>query len=685
MSTTTTAFGRRCRRTIIVATITALAATCLATTSAAAATLQGHVVSGTGASAMPLGGARVTLFQSTQVGARVVGSTQADLSGAFSLKLAAGRAQQYVVAKNGAHGVLVALLGDPASKQVTVNELTTIAAAYATAQLAANVKISGTSLQLKAAAGMAGNLVSPVTGSASKVITSPPNRNETNAWRSLGTLANLLVPCTRDDAACAKLLSASTAGSNGTTWTAAQQIARNPARNLKQLFALSNDAHVFTPYLTAKFGPSAASKWTRLDAFTLAVKLNASGRTTSGKEDCPFGGIGNIAFDLKGNAWMTNNVVQGTPDSAHCIIVLRPDGRPAKGEQGGPTSPVTGGGIVGQGFGLGFDPSGRLWSGNFGWGSTASMPTIDGTTQGGGVSLFDGTGTAISGSYGYPGAVYRVQGIVSDNRGNIWIAGYGNNIVQVFPGGNPTSTYPVYKDPNNTEPFDIRLDANGDAWVSYTGTSAASKLHFTASGVQTLATVAVGSAGNPKGVAVDQDGNVWVAAGKNNKVFAFDTNGTPLGGFDGGGLNGPWGVTVDSSGSLWAANFGGTTQIDTKYGITHLCGFTATACPTGGKPGDPLTPSTGFTLPSGGAPVRLHSGELLYGKEGPKTYKPLMRQTATEVDAAGNLWVTNNWKPSGAIDTAGGNPGGDGIVVFLGIAAPVQPTLYNAPAMAHGK
>ncbi|MEI7439575.1 MAG: hypothetical protein WCK20_07905, partial [Thermoleophilia bacterium] len=141
MSTTTTAFGRRCRRTIIVATITALAATCLATTSAAAATLQGHVVSGTGASAMPLGGARVTLFQSTQVGACVEPTTRADLSGAFSLKLAAGRAQQYVVAKNGAHGVLVALLGDPASGQVTVNELTTIAAAYATAQLAANVKI----------------------------------------------------------------------------------------------------------------------------------------------------------------------------------------------------------------------------------------------------------------------------------------------------------------------------------------------------------------------------------------------------------------------------------------------------------------------------------------------------------------------------------------------------------------
>ena len=674
--------SRRLRQAIVLAAAVALGLTCLP--AAGAATLHGAVVSGTGADATPLGGAGITVYRATQLGARKVAATQADLAGNFSVKLPAGTSQNYVVARNGSHGVLVALLGKTAPSHVTINELTTVAAAYATAQLANGTRISGTSLQLTAAMGMGANLVSTSTGRASKVITSPPNGNETNAWRSLGTLANLLVPCTRDDAACADLLSTTKAGANGTTWSAAQQIAHNPARNVKQLFALSNNAHVFTPYLTAKFGPSAKSKWTRLDAFTLAVKVNAAGRTTKGKEDCPFGGPGNLVFDLKGNAWITNNVVQGTPDSTHCIIVLRPDGRPAKGEQGGPSSPVTGGGIVGQGFGIGFAPTGQLWSGNFGWGSSSSMPTIDGTTPGGSVSVFDSAGNALSGPYGYASSTYRVQGTVSDALGNVWAASYGNSKVQVFPGGDAATTFPAYADAN-TEPFDIRLDANGDAWVSYTGTSTASKLRYTASGVQKLTTVNVGSAGNPKGVAVDQAGNVWVAAGSNNKVFAFDTNGTPLGSFDGGGMNGPWGVTVDSSGSLWAANFGGVTQVDTKYGVTHLCGFTGTSCPTGGKPGDPLTPSTGFTLPSGGAPVTLHSGQLLYGKKGPKTYKPLMRETAAEVDAAGNLWVTNNWKPSGAIDTAGGNPGGDGIVVFLGVAAPVQPKPYNAPASAPGQ
>ena len=38
---------------------------------------------------------------------------------------------------------------------------------------------------------------------------------------------------------------------------------------------------------------------------------------------------------------------------------------------------------------------------------------------------------------------------------------------------------------------------------------------------------------------------------------------------------------------------------------------------------------------------------------------------------AGNVWVTNNWKPSGLNDLIK-NPGGDGMVIFVGLAAPVK-------------
>ena len=48
----------------------------------------------------------------------------------------------------------------------------------------------------------------------------------------------------------------------------------------------------------------------------------------------------------------------------------------------------------------------------------------------------------------------------------------------------------------------------------------------------------------------------------------------------------------------------------------------------------------------------------------------MMRQTGVEIDQAGNLWSINNWKPLFGIDTIGMNPGGDGIVIFVGMAPP---------------
>ena len=54
-------------------------------------------------------------------------------------------------------------------------------------------------------------------------------------------------------------------------------------------------------------------------------------------------------------------------------------------------------------------------------------------------------------------------------------------------------------------------------------------------------------------------------------------------------------------------------------------------------------------------------------------YCPLMRITSSSVDGARNLWVNNNWKPSGAIDLLE-NPDRDGLVIFIGVA---EPELYR--------
>jgi len=58
---------------------------------------------------------------------------------------------------------------------------------------------------------------------------------------------------------------------------------------------------------------------------------------------------------------------------------------------------------------------------------------------------------------------------------------------------------------------------------------------------------------------------------------------------------------------------------------------------------------------------------------GTKSFIPMMRTTGVNIDAAGNVWTCNNWKPNfdnDAIGGAAGNPGGDGMLIWVGLARP---------------
>lgn len=672
-----------------------LALTLLATWAMAAAAphrpvlLQGTVSSG-GIQPLAIAGADITIYQARVGTPHALGTGTSDRNGNFSIEVESSDGILYAVARQGKSVELATVIGSEIPANITINEMTTVATAYAMAQWFKNKGIAGKPLPLQVAAGMAENLVSATTGMPSTVIQMPPNANQTNAWRSLGTLANILAACVRNSGHACTDLFALTVASKGskptTTLEAMVNIARNPAANVRPLFALGEAVKVYQPYLEARHGPDTPDEELRLDAFTLAVKFNATGRIdANGDEECPFGGLGNIAFDENGYAWITNNVVQGTPYSADCLIVLKPNGQPADGTGNTPDSPLFGGGILGQGFGIGFDPSGNVWSGNFGWGGV--NPTDASGNPGGSVSKFSRTGVPLSpDDFGYTSGLYRVQGTVSDKRGNIWLASYGNNKVQIFPKGNPNSNFPPYIDVNTT-PFDIRLDDDGSGWVTYTGTSVLSKFTLAKDKLVRQFTVPIGTAADPKGTGVDSKGNAWVAAGAANAVYAFDKLGRLLGAFIGGGIVGPWGLAVDSDDKVWIANFGGPEQADLKYRVSRLCGANPSKCPAGLELGDPITNDVGYTLPSGGDEVLLHDGNPLYFPVPLKSYKPLMRSTAVQIDMAGNLWCTNNWKPNGVIDVVKNpdlvnNPGGDGVVIFVGLAAPVMPTLYSAPPKA---
>jgi hypothetical protein len=143
-----------------------------------------------------------------------------------------------------------------------------------------------------------------------------------------------------------------------------------------------------------------------------------------------------------------------------------------------------------------------------------------------------------------------------------------------------------------------------------------------------------------------------------------------------GGIDAPWGLCVDGNDNVWVGNFGAL-ALDSDYttaALTTLAGANPATRPAGLNAGDPISPPTGYTLPSAGEPVLLRNGEPVY-RDGTECYTPLMRATSCQIDQAGNVWVVNNWKTRFAtnFEPNHGNPGGDGLVIFVGLAKPPAP------------
>ena len=627
--------------------------------------LMGTVQSGGTTSTLPLADVLVTLYEATENTPLALGSATTDAAGRFSLNISRITSDSifYAIASLGGGLQLVAIIGLSIPDSITINELTTVAAAFSMAQFAQNGMIAGNAFGLRIASGMTENLVSLLTGGSSKVLLSSPNGDETNSLRSTRALANLLVACIQKQPCAAASLYVLATPPNGPTPSATFQalvnIARYPTNNVVGIYTQSKALEMYLPSLQ-----------NIPDAWTIAVKVN-----DSGSDEMLFGGPANIVFDHNGYAWVTNNVVQGTPGSARCIMVLKPNGQPAGGENGTPKSPITGGGLLGTGFGIDIDTRGSVWVGNFGWGGDPNdIPAQDGN---GSVSQFDALGLPISGPDGYQGGAVRAQGTVSDRGNNIWIASYDNNRVVVFPDGDPTRSFWV-QEMDESSPFDIAIAQDGSAWVTNSGgltpESASSVCNYVLDKGSLRLQFGMALGHSLKGMSLDSHGNAWIASGGDDAVYLLSPKGKVLGKFSGGGTNCPWSATVDGDDNVWVANFGPMT-FGNNYNnaaISKLAGVNPDTRPRGLKTGDPISPPTGYTLPSAGSQVLLHNGDPLYGPGAPPSFSPLMRQTNCVIDQAGNIWAINNWKPNFTVDFLPnkGNPGGDGIVIFVGLAKP---------------
>lgn len=654
------------RRTLLIAALLSLLAAMLPAT-AGAERLEGRV-QGAGALPQPF---RVSLLQadSGAPGPVVLGTAMTRRSGTFTLRYRSsaspGGVRYLTAARPGraaeagypvpvsSYRLATVLGAGPPPARATLNERTTVAAAYAMAQFFDGGRIVGENPGLRNAAAMTTNLVHAGNGGLSSVLRGFPNGRSTATLATFNSLANLTALCRRPSGRCAQLLALS--GQPGgdqaaDTLSGLVQLARNPWHSSRHLFALSRSApQAYRPALGGGERP---------DAWTLALRFEGAPETMNGP--------GNFAIDASGSLWVLNNYeysrnVKAGPCGSEKLLRFTPTGRAFPG------SPYEGGGVNGAGFGISFDPAGRLWLGNFGFAAKGCErpPPSDS------VSLFRPDGEALSpdasGSSGggfTAGEISWPQGTVSDRAGNIWIANCGNDSVTRYPNGVPL--------PNTNlgavglqRPFGIAVNASGTAFVASNGNS--SVVVLGPDGRPTAASPVTGSGlDRPLGIAVDSRGYVWIANSakivppckggsltieggpQQGSVTLLGPDGTPARRrpIEGAGLLTPWGVAIDGDDIVWVANFSGQR-------LSQLCGTRPRRCPPGKR-------RTGASI----SPPR--SG---YGFDG------LVRNTGVAIDPSGNVWLANNWKQA-AFQT---NPGGYQIVVYLGLAEPIKTPLIGPP------
>ncbi len=507
---------------------------------------------------------------------------------------------------NSAAGLLAALGNCPSSGSflasipfIQVNEVTTIAAAYAMAGFATDathVSSSGTPLALTGIANAfanATNLADISTGAALNVT---PAGNADAPQSTVNTLADILASCINStgpaSTPCSTLLS--TALPNGTsgtqptdTATAALNIAHNPALNVAALYAL------ITP--NAPFQPTLSSA---PDNFTVALFVSG------GDDTIPWG----IAVDAEGNIWTANCFTENVSKFSSLGALLSPStGFTISPES---TSPiriaidssgnawVVSGGTDAVSYNVfKLSPSGSSLSGDEGFvGGGLNTPTaiaIDGAdnvwvtnSQGTGLPLdssvteFSNSGTPLSPATGFVGGGLSsgtsfATSIAIDNSGNVWIGNGGNccTISELSNSGVPISpanpTGGNFTNGETGDAYGIAIDSSGNVW---TANAVASVSEYSNSGVPVSPSggypLTLSVRQEPYAIAIDGAGNVWVADDTANSIVELSPSGSilsPAVGYTNQYIAYPTDVAVDGSGNVWVA--------DSEYnGVAELIG-----------------------------------------------------------------------------------------------------------------
>ncbi len=414
---------------------------------------------------------------------------------------------------------------------VSVNEVSTVATAYALAAYASDATHISSPSSALALTGLAnalatvGNLYNNTTGQA---LATTPAGNGSVPQATIDTLANILTSCVGTGGPtsqqCGTLFTAAATGGAALTDTAsaAISIAHHPNTGVNQLFALqSQSSAIFQPALA-----NAPTSW------ILPVSFAGGGLNE------PAG----LAIDSAGNVWAANS-------NATTVTELSPLGVPAN------ANGFTGGGLN-QAYSIAIDQQGNVWAVN---------------TFGNSLSELSSTGQPISPAAGYTGGgLYYPFGIAIDAAGSVWVGnGYDHaSYLSHFAATGTPLVATGMVDGISGEIGDLQLDGAGNLWAS--GLDASSLVTFSTTNPMTPAVFSTAALGRVQGEAIDGSGNVWVSGAANGTLGKFSSSGQVITTITkAGGLNQNRFVAVDGAGQIWTPDSapGGTVSEFTSAGV----------------------------------------------------------------------------------------------------------------------
>jgi streptogramin lyase len=484
---------------------------------------------------------------------------------------------------NSASGLMAALGNCPSGGSflstapfIWVNEVSTVAAAYAFAGFATDATHVSSSGTAAAKLGLANAFINAEileTLSTGVANAAPPpgvgyyGGGGSVPQTTVNTLGNILAACVNStgpaSTGCGTLFSNAMNGSitPTDTATAAINIAHNPAANVTNLYGLSTSNPPFASALTAQ-----------PNDFTLAIYFNAgtpgygpmvadaSGNlwfsdtvvdevNHEGYDPTPFNGINYdtgfavpyypaaIALDINGDLWSVNGNDGGPAPS---LNELTPAGATGTG------SPFTALGITNP-TGLALDASSNSWITN----SATPGAVIKATSAG-----------ALSGTFS-TGGIVSPQAVAIDPSGNAWIADNINAVIKLSSTGSALSGTSGYTGIGLNAPTAIAIDHTGNVWVTNKSGNNVIVVSSTGGAVSGSTGYTAASMTQPSAITIDGAGNAWVKGLGNNTgnytITEFSNSGVLLSGASGYFSSTPGGIAIDESGDVWTnyyyANF----------------------------------------------------------------------------------------------------------------------------------